>query len=362
MFKKILRLLVGAVFIVSGFVKAVDAKGFSFKLEEYFSAQVFDLPMLERLALPISIFVVGLELVLGIMLFLGLHIKKVLSMMIALCVYFAFLTFYSAYYNKVTDCGCFGDAIKFTPWESFAKDIVLLVFILILWVLYRKDFRKNENRSSLRISVLVVSVVMSGWVIAQGIRHQPIIDFRDFKVGTDLKAEKQKIAKNPSEYKTFYVLKNTKTKEEKKVSQDDYINKNYWQDSTWMIEEDKTTSELIKDGYHSEVSKFKIEDAGGNDFTDGILDKKNVVLLFVSNPEDNVDVSLIHQVKTKELKKNPNIEFEVVSTAPVKGFENLYMDGTTLKTIARNNMFILVLNKGKIVDKASVEDYIRHQK
>ena len=117
--KHILRILIALVFIASGFVKAVDAIGFSFKLEEYFSPTVFNMPFFEKQALPIAIFVVVIELVFGFMLLLRMRLKLTLTVLIALCVFFAFLTFYSAYFNVVTDCGCFGDAIKFTPWQSF---------------------------------------------------------------------------------------------------------------------------------------------------------------------------------------------------------------------------------------------------
>ena len=135
--KAVLRYIVALIFIASGFVKAVDLKGFSFKLEEYFSTIVFDLPFLEKYALAFSIIVVVLELILGFMLLMKIKLKQTLYALIALCVFFGFLTFYSAYYNVVTDCGCFGDALKFTPWQSFWKDITLLFLLLILAVLYR---------------------------------------------------------------------------------------------------------------------------------------------------------------------------------------------------------------------------------
>ena len=127
MIRNILRIVVAIIFIISGFVKAIDTVGFSFKLEEYFSSSVFNIPFLEQWSLQLAIFVVAFELILGLTLLLKIKLKETLALLILLCVFFAFLTFYSAYYNKVTDCGCFGDAIKFTPWQSFYKDIILLV-------------------------------------------------------------------------------------------------------------------------------------------------------------------------------------------------------------------------------------------
>ena len=140
MIKNLLRFVIAVIFILSGFVKAVDLVGFSFKMEEYFSPSVFNMPFLEKFALIFSVIVVVLELLLGVMLLLKFKLKFTISALIALCVFFGFLTFYSAYYNVVTDCGCFGDAIKFTPWQSFIKDIVLLAGLIILFVLYKKEF------------------------------------------------------------------------------------------------------------------------------------------------------------------------------------------------------------------------------
>jgi len=127
------RILVGVLFIVSGFIKLNDPVGFSFKLEEYFSVGVLDLPVLMPFALAIAFFVVVFEVLLGVFLLLGYQLKFTLWSLLSMIVFFTFLTFYSAYFNKVTDCGCFGDAIKLTPWESFTKDIILLILILLLF-------------------------------------------------------------------------------------------------------------------------------------------------------------------------------------------------------------------------------------
>ncbi|MGA9211508.1 DoxX family protein, partial [Kaistella sp.] len=221
MLKNILRIVIALIFIASGFVKAVDAVGFSFKLEEYFSPSVFNIPFLEKQALLLAIVVVVFELVLGFLLLIKTRLKITLSLLIALCVFFAFLTFYSAYFNVVTDCGCFGDALKMAPWQSFWKDIVLLIGLIILWILYKKDFNENETKSNFKKYLSVFAFIIMVFVIYWGIAHEPLIDFRHYKIGTDLNAEKSKIEKDPSEYKTFYSLKNEKTGEILKVNQDD---------------------------------------------------------------------------------------------------------------------------------------------
>lgn len=368
MIRGLLRFIVALIFIASGFVKAVDLVGFSFKMEEYFAPNVFNMPFLEKFALVFSIIVVVLELWLGFMLLLKFKLKFTLSALIALCIFFGFLTFYSAYFNVVTDCGCFGDAIKFTPWESFIKDIVLLVMLLLLFLLYRKKFsKKNEYSSSTKpgnnkpfsIAFGVFSAVMI-FIMAQGIMNEPIIDFRDYKIGTDLKAEKEKITKNPSEYKTFYTLKNAKTGETLAINQDDYIKETkYWEEgSPWEIEEGKNESKLVKEGYTSEIAKFKIEDPSGTELTNEIINAPKAVLVFSYHPK-KVSKELLQKIEAK-VKTDKNAVIYGISTDhhTFKTIKNAMMDGTAIKTIARSNPFVLILQNGKIIDKLPAKDYV----
>lgn len=357
--KHILRYIISLIFIASGFVKAVDLKGFSFKMEEYFAPSVFNLPFLEKYALGFAIVMVLLELVLGFALLMKIRLKQTIYALIILCIFFGFLTFYSAYYNVVTDCGCFGDAIKFTPWQSFRKDIILLLGLLILAILYRKREESEVVRFG-KLPVLGVFVLIMIFVMYRGIAHEPMIDFRAYKIGTDLLKEKEKIAKNPSEYKTFYSLKNLKTGEIKKVNQDDYINQNYWKDTNWKIEDGKTTSEIVKKGYESEISKFKIEDVNGNDFTSEILNEPRATLIFTYKPKE-ADSDLLNKIETKILAEKAKVFG--VSTQPdfYKQIPNFQMDEVAIKTIARSNPFVLVLEKGKITEKMSAKDYLEKE-
>lgn len=360
MFKNILRILIALIFIASGFVKAVDVIGFSFKMEEYFAPNVFNIPFLEKQALILAIFIVVIELVLGFLLLIKVRLKTTISLLIAMCVFFGFLTFYSAYFNVVTDCGCFGDALKFTPWQSFWKDIILLVGLLILWMLYKKDFNEDEKVSNLKKYFSILSFAIMVFVIYWGISHEPLIDFRHYKIGTDMNAEKAKIAKDPSEFKTFYSLKNTKTNEVIDVNQDDYVNdKKYWEEgSPWKIEEGKTASKLVKQGYESEISKFKPETREGVNLTEEILKAPKAILIFSYHPE-KIDQNLL--AKTEAKVKSQKDAFVVgISTNPntFKTISNATMDGTAIKTIARSNPFVLTLQNGKIIDKRSAEDYL----
>ncbi len=359
--KSILRIVVALIFIASGFVKAVDVVGFSFKLEEYFSPTVFNMPFFESIALPIAILVVALELILGFLVLLKIRLRFSLAALILLCVFFAFLTFYSAYFNKVTDCGCFGDAIKFTPWQSFVKDIILLLALVALWFMYRNSFGLLQTKKPGKYIALSVLVVLMFLITLHGILHEPLIDFRDYKIGTDLKAEKEKIEKNPSEYKTFYSLKNSATSEIIEINQDEYVNdKKYWEESSpWKIEEGKTSSKIVKEGYSSEIAKFKPETPEGIDLTNEIINAPKAILVFSYDPK-NADAQLIGETEYN-LSSQKNTYILGISTNPnsFKTIRNALMDGTAIKTIARSNPFVLVLENGKIVDKKPAKDFLK---
>ena len=359
----ILRIIIAVIFIISGFVKAVDIKGFSFKLEEYFSPTVFNMPFLEQLALPLAAIVVALELLLGMMLLLKIKLKPVLLALIVLCVFFAFLTFYSAFFNKVTDCGCFGDAVKFTPWQSFLKDIVLLAGLLILWW-KRRTITQETSRSSFQGITLAVGAAIFAGIMIFGVISEPLIDFRDYNIGTDIKLEKQKIAAEPSVYKTFYTLHNTKTNEEISVDQDEYINKeDYWAEgSPWEIVEGKNESKLVKQGYASEISKFRLEDEIGNDLTNQILDSPQAILVFSYKPSALLADKEELQNLQNALKQIPQAA-DLYEVSPTRenlfGLKQLNMDATAIKTIARSNPFVLTLQNGKIVEKQPLSAFLK---
>ena len=135
--KEFARYVAGALFIFSGIIKVNDPVGTAIKLEEYFQVFASDIaPFFEWFvpaALVLSVVLSVLEVVLGTALVIGYRMKLTAWILLAIIVFFTFLTFYSAYFNKVTDCGCFGDAIKLTPWQSFYKDIILLILIAVIF-------------------------------------------------------------------------------------------------------------------------------------------------------------------------------------------------------------------------------------
>src|ERR1700759_4535417 len=125
------RIFVGILFIFSGLIKINDPLGFSYKLQEYFA--VFHMTFLDGFALTIAIILCVFEITLGFCLLIGVRPAKVAWGLLLLTIFFGFLTFYSAVFKVVQTCGCFGDAIPLTPWQSFTKDMILLALVLVIF-------------------------------------------------------------------------------------------------------------------------------------------------------------------------------------------------------------------------------------
>jgi uncharacterized membrane protein YphA (DoxX/SURF4 family) len=182
------RFFVGGLFIFSGLIKLNDPIGTQIKMEEYFEVFASDFGSFFHHLIPwsleIGMIMIVLELALGVAILIYWRMNLTAWVLLALMLFFTFLTFYSAYFNKVTDCGCFGDAIKLTPWESFTKDIALMVFVLhLFW--YRKEYQAVlRTREGHAIVIATVLVCVSLGIYA--INHLPFKDFRAYRVGNNI--------------------------------------------------------------------------------------------------------------------------------------------------------------------------------
>lgn len=193
---QISRVLIGLTFVYSGFVKMVDPMGTKIKMLEYFAVRFFDLEWfnLEFLApvvLPISILLILAEFVLGIMILVGYKPKFTVWSIFGLTLIFLFLTWYSHAYQVVTDCGCFGDAIKLTTGETFYKNVIniVLIGIMIVGLRYIKPLLSNKLPSLLTYA----GVLFSGILMYYALQHLPPIDYRAYKIGTDIKKDMTEI-------------------------------------------------------------------------------------------------------------------------------------------------------------------------
>ncbi len=350
------RIIVGVLFIISGFIKLNDPVGFAFKLEEYFSQSVLDLPFFLEYALPISITVVIIEVLLGVMLLIGFKVRFTVWSLFLMIVFFTFLTFYSAYFNKVTDCGCFGDALKLTPWESFTKDVVLLVLILILLVGIKhiKPIGNFLFRSGLTLVSLVACIAFAVVVL----NHLPSIDFRPYKIGANIE-EGMGVPDNAPKAIFEYAWKfNVNGEEQIIVTNGDYP----------AVEGDfigVETTEIQK-GYEPPIHDFTIEKDGA-DFAASLLQEPKLVMviaydLYKTNRE------VFSEVKTltdKALRNHYKVIGMSASSAELTqqlidekelNFDFYFTDETTLKTIVRSNPGVLVVEKGTIVQKVHFND------
>jgi len=181
---QISRVLVGLLFIYSGFVKLVDPIGSQYKFQEYFSEGVLNMEFLIPYTLPLAILLIVSELVFGIMLLVGYKPKLTVWSLFSLNLVFLFLTWYSYTYDKVTDCGCFGDALKLTPKETFYKNVFFMVFIVIL-ILGLKHIKPLISKKIGSLATYA-SILLSLVIVYHVLQHLPIIDFRAYSVGTDI--------------------------------------------------------------------------------------------------------------------------------------------------------------------------------
>ncbi len=208
----IVRLIVGGLFIFSGLIKLNDPQGTAIKLHEYFEVFSTDIAgffmVFAPIALPIAIVLSALEVILGVAVLINFKMKLTSWTLLGLIVFFTFLTFYSAYFNKVTDCGCFGDAIKLTPWESFTKDIFLTILIAILFF-FRKGFTSMLSAKVGNIAI-GVTTVLSLWMAFYAVAHLPYLDFRAYAIGESIPAN-LKPAEEPVYGEQVYTYLNKKS-------------------------------------------------------------------------------------------------------------------------------------------------------
>ena len=363
---QIARILVGGLFIFSGLVKLNDPMGMAFKLHDYFAPDVLNLAFLNDYTLPIALGVILFEIILGTALLIGYKVKWTLRSILALIVFFTFLTFYSAYFNKVTDCGCFGDAIPLNPWQSFSKDVILLVLILFLFsgAQHIKPLLSPGLMKLKMISATLVSALL-GWYVLE---HLPFIDFRPYAVGKSIPEGMKSVEEmglEPTQYGTIYTLEN-ESGEKITVNSDDYISEKWWEKPEWVIQENQTQSVLIKEGYEPPVHDFSVI-LNDIDVTEEVLNQEWIFLLPIrqlskANKEgiamlrDWVKVNEDLQIKTLGLTASGGdemINFVIDEQIP---FSLANLDETTLKTMIRSNPGVILLYKGTVMGKWHYND------
>jgi uncharacterized membrane protein YphA (DoxX/SURF4 family) len=337
MIYQVVRWLVGGLFIFSGLIKVNDPVGMAIKLEEYF--EVFGTHFMVPFALYLSVFVVVLEVALGVALILGYRLKLTLWALLGLIVFFTGLTFYSAWFNKVTDCGCFGDAIKLTPWQSFSKDVVLLVLILILMAGQKslKPLAKDKVVAYGTIAATLFSLVLALYCI----NYLPIIDFRAYKTGNNIGALMQ-----PSEpYKYRYLMK--------RGSEDKYFDQ-YPTDTTWQY----VNMELMNPEAKPKITDYNLWNEEGEGTQASFEGVKLLIIL------QNIEKAPEKAVKgfadlARSLEGTKGLEAWVVTSAGLESFKSYrhelqlafpyyFADATVLKTMIRSNPGLILLQNATV--------------
>jgi uncharacterized membrane protein YphA (DoxX/SURF4 family) len=355
------RLFVGILFIFSGLIKANDPLGFGYKLQEYF--EVFHISFLHDYATAIAIFLCTLEIILGAMLLLGFFARKVAAGLLALIIFFTFLTFYSAFFKVVTSCGCFGDAIPLTPWQSFSKDLVLLVFILVIFLNREKLKPVINSVKSQRLIVAVILVLSLGFSLFT-YNYLPVLDFLPYKIGNNLPAlMHMPPGAEPDLYQITYTLKNKKTGETKTLTDKEYLKTEIWKDKNWEIFVD-AESKLIKKGYDVKIKDLKITDSQGTDYTTEIIDNPYYNLVIVAYDLDKANLQAVGDLNAIAMNaaEEYNIRTVLLTSASAAGAEKFskqnkllmevfYADAVPLKSMVRANPGLLLLKNGNVINK-----------
>ena len=353
----ICRVLVGILFIISGLIKLNDPVGFSFKLQEYFGAQVLNLEFLTPYALALAVVIVIFEVLLGVMLLVGYKKKFTLWSLLLMIVFFTFLTLYSAVTGKVTDCGCFGDALHLTPWQSFTKDVVLLVLILVIFFnkRYIKRLFSKFAAGLVVYSALALCALLAYYVLA----HLPVIDFRAYKVGTNIQKGMEVPEGAPQAKYEMVFIYNVNGKQ--KEFTDKELDK-IPEGATFVDRKDK----LIQEGYVPPIHDFSLE-FNGTDYTEELLNEPKLIRLgsYDLNKASDTGLAKLETFANEAQQKGYKVIGATASGTDVIGqkkkqhgitFNYYFCDATTLKTIERANPSIVILNKGTVVQKAHWND------
>ncbi|MFC5408159.1 BT_3928 family protein [Larkinella bovis] len=338
------RLIVGVIFIFSGLIKINDPVGTQIKLTEYFEVFAEDVPAMAGFfhglipfTLVLSVFFCAAEVVLGVALLLSYRIKLTSWILLALIVFFTFLTFYSAYFNKVTDCGCFGDAIKLKPWTSFSKDVFLLVLILVI-IWQRKIFRRI--RSGFWVGL---ATVLSIGIGVYAIQHLPPLDLLPYAVGKSVPNQMQ-----PSEPLRFSYKLEKDGKE--------YEFEKYPADTTYKFKE----MVLLNESAKPKITDYRVWNDEG-DFTQETFKGTKLMLII----RDIHDLSIGDMPAIRKLMKGVDgkevipLILTSVSDQEINDFRHEYQlsipvykaDATVLKTIVRSNPGLWLIRDGVVQGK-----------
>jgi len=359
------RVLVGALFIFSGLVKAIDPLGLAYKMQEFFEAWANDgimkglMGWLNDQALMFSILMITLEVVLGVVLLLGWRKNMVSWLLLLLMLFFTFLTSYVLFSGKIRACGCFGDCIPLTPVQTFTKDIVLL--ILVLLILTGRKYIRPLFSNTVSVSLFFISllgILGLQWYV---LKHLPVKDCLPFKIGNNI-LELRKVPKYavPDKYDYSFIYKKNGETKEFAVSA--------LPDSTWEFVERKQV--LVQKGKNNValINDYILKTASENDTTEAVLNQKGeyylLYVLKVPTTKHTGWVNTFYEMNQKGMAcfyitPNPAGLNSYLNVFQPNKIPILTCDYTVVKTAARNDIVLYLMN-GPVVKNKWGGDDIEH--
>ena len=315
------RIIIGLLFIYSGYVKLVDPIGTAIKFTEYFSKDVLNLTFLTPYVLPLSILLILVELILGVMILIGYKPKLSVRGVAALIIVFLFLTWYSAYFDKVTDCGCFGDAVKLSAWATFYKNVFfsVLVIIMLFGLHYIKPWFGKTLTNWIPFITLFLGLFISYYVL----QHLPIHDFRPFAIGNSIPEGMQDVAGEDFPPIHDFILEKPDF-EATEIDESEDV-------TDTVLQADKVLLIICYNLYESDYESFE----SIKNLADKAIENNYLVYMLTASYVDDF-------IALKEEYQLP--------------FDMLYADETVLKTIIRANPGLMTLKKGVITGKWNWHD------
>jgi len=344
------RILTGTVFLFSALVKAIDPLGTAYKFHDYFHA--FNLSYLNSISLILAILLCTFEFISGFAILTGIRQRLGIILAALLMAIFTPVTLVLALTNPVSDCGCFGDAVHLTNWQTFGKNIILLGAVAIL--LFSMNKIREFFRKVTEWSLLLLSVLLFVLFAAYNLMYLPVIDFLPYKTGVRI-ADKMIIPEGatPDIYETTFIY-------EKDGVRKEFTLKDYpADDSTWKFIDQKSV--IVKKGYKPPIHDFSITSPDGADLTSRILESKGYTLLMISKKiEETSDAMLRKGIELGIYCGSLGIDFYVL-TASGSEESGKYADQavicsadeTTLKTMIRSNPGYILIHDGTIIGKWS---------
>ena len=352
------RFALAFVFIFSGFVKGNDPLGFEYKLADYVVAFGLGDFFPDFILMPLAVGLSVLEFVLGIYLSLGINRRLASCAVLALMVLMTPFTLYLALENPVSDCGCFGDAVQLTNWQTFWKNLLLLAMAVSVFVGCGRIFRVVTPRIEWLLSSYALIYMLM--FVYYNLQHLPVLDFRPYHIGADIReGMKMPEGEHPPVYETVFVM-------EKDGKQVEFSVENY-PDTTWTFVSRRTV--LREEGYMPPVHDFSIvcmED--GEDITDKVLSDKGYTFLLVAHHLEDADdgyIDLVNELYDYSrvygyafyaLTASMDEQIEAWQDCTGAEYPFCNMDDITLKTIIRDNPGVVLLKGGVVINKWSQRD------